>query len=352
MLKEVPEMDRLPLTQNVPTMVEPLSLSQIVQVLQQAMVNVEEPLTIAQQILAWTNGQPELTQCLLDKVATRLNYAFTGEATDLVNQQVRGYFSPDLLVSSSTQSTPATKLLHTLEEALLQDHQQNYRRLQYYQAVLLTPHKLPTGYQTEHDALVEAGLLRENTQGVVKVANPIYRRVFNAPWVDKQLNRPLIQNKGNWLLFTSLLSILAFIILQSIFRYIPLTTTHRCHQENDLRDAVLAKLSLEPIQMQTSINRLLALQDQNQLSEQCKSVLHDLQYSYGIYVSAGTHNNPVDAAQYLCQVPESYYVKRNSVPWFSRWSNIYQSTNFAESLNTYVEDNTCPGYNFLNRVSP
>lgn len=345
-------MDRPPLSQNIPTMAESLSLSQVVQALQQETAHIEEPLTIAQQILAWTNGQPELTQCLLEKVITRLNYAFTGEAIELVNQQVRNYFSPNLLTASNDQSTSVTELLGTLKEALIQDHQQNHRRLHYYQAVLLTPHKLPIGYQAEHDALVETGLLRESTQGSIKVANPIYRRVFNAPWIDQQLNRPLIQNKGNWLLLTSLLSILAFVILQSLFRYIPLTATHRCHQENDLRDAVLAKLSLEPIQMQTSINRLLALQDQNQLSEQCKSILHDLQYSYGIYVSAGTHNNPVDAAQYLCQIPESYYIERNSVPWFSRWSNIYQSTNFAESLNTYIEDNTCPGYIFLNRVSP
>ncbi|MBT9310947.1 hypothetical protein [Leptothoe kymatousa] len=346
-------MDRSPLSRpEVSTIVTSLSLSQVVHRLQQGSVVIQAPQAIAQQIMAWTNGQPELTQCLIDKVLRRLEAPFSGTALELVNQEVKDYFSPDLLAVANRDETPTISLLTRLKEVLLQDKRQDYRRLKYYQAVLLKPHNIPPGYQVENNALVEGGLLSKNARGQTKVANPIYRRVFNAPWIEQQLDRPLIQSKGNWLLLTSLLSILAFIVLQSIFRYIPLSANHHCHQETDLRDAVLAKLSLEPMQMQTSINQLLTLRAQNQLSDQCQSVLHDLQYSYGIYVSAGTHNNPIDAAQYLCQIPESYYLKRNSVPWFSRWSNIYKRIDFADSLANYVEQNPCPGYSFLNRVSP
>ncbi|MEM6255291.1 MAG: hypothetical protein AAF821_20450 [Cyanobacteria bacterium P01_D01_bin.156] len=330
-----------------------ISASQVVNFLQQSTVTVDNPLLVAQQILAWTNGQPELTYCLVKKVLSRLSQSFSGTAAELVNQQVKAYFSPELLNLHKNQRTiPVVALLHTLKESLLQDKQQKYRRLQYYQQVLLSSRRVSAGYQTEHAALVEAGLISENSQSQIKVSNPIYRRVFNAAWVEQCLDSNFSNSKAQWLLLTSLLSILAFVVLQSTFRYIPVSRTNRCLQEADLRDAVLAKVSLEPIQMQRSIERLLKLQGQKQLSTQCQSVLYDLQYSYGIYVSAGTYSNPLDAAQYLCQIPELYYKKRNSVPWFSRWSNLYERDDFAAALTDYVEQNPCPSYGFLNRVNP
>lgn len=335
----------------------PLKLSQVVQSLAGLDDAWGDPLAVAQQILAWTNSQPELTQYLVEKVMDAASQSSGQPVTltplELVNSQVKAYFSPDLLISQPSDETHAVgRLLTGIKDVLLEDRKRGCRRLQYYQTVLITPHQLPSGYQSEETILLDVGLLHRNSEGRVKITNPIYRRVFNADWVDQQLNRPFVMNKGHWILLTSLLSILAFIWLQSVFRYAPLSRTYRCNQAADLRDAIVAKLSLEPLKMRQAMNRLLILKDKGQLSEQCQSILYDLQYSYGIYVAAGTHNHPLDAVTYLCQIPESYYIERNSVPWFSRWSNIYNSINFAESLTAYVERNSCPGYTFLNRVSP
>ena len=326
-------------------------LPQVVLALSKTGISVDLQMILARQILAWTSGQPELTQYLQEKVTNALSMDTTLASAALVDEQAKTYFSPDLLTSEVSQDKSLVDFLVRMEQALLQDRQQGYRRLQYYQAVLSGLQRLPSGYQQERQALIDIGLLHENERKQIKVTSPSYRRIFNAVWIDQQLEQPFALNKGHWLLLTSLMSILVFVLLQSLFRYVPFSATNRCNQAADLRDAVVAKLSLEPQQMKQSIDHLLMLKQQNQLNHQCQDILHDLQYSYGIYVSVGTHNHPLDAAKYLCQIPEAYYVERNAVPWFSRWSNIYQGTNFAESLTSYIEKASCPAYDFLNRSS-
>jgi hypothetical protein len=329
------------------------TLPQIIQVLAQVELASDERTTIAQQILAWTNGQPELTECLAFRVLDVIPHnSDVGPPVELVNNQVREFFTPALLKTTLAQSSSMASFWIPLRETLLQDQQQNYRLLKYYQAVLLNSHHLLTGYQPEQETLLSLGLLRQDERKQIKVANPIYRRVFSVDWVEQQLSQPFRMEKGHWVLVTSLLSILMFIVLQSMWRYVPISATYRCNEATDLTEAILAKLSLDPTQMHQSINHLLSLQEQGQLSEQCQSILYDLQYHYAIHVAAGTHNHPLDAATYLCQIPESYYTERNSVPWFSRWSNLYHNTNFAESLTRYIEHNPCPSYTFLNRASP
>ena len=327
-------------------------LSQVADALAKAGIPSDQRLTIARQILAWTNNQFELTQYLLEKVINTFSQEKKTVSTALVDEQVETYFSPDLLTSDLPNHRALNALLIRLQQALLQDRQQGYQRLQYYQTVLLRSNSLHSNYADERQALLDVGLiLYDQNRDRVKVASPIYRRIFNVLWIEQQLEKPFVMNKGHWLLFTSLLSIVAFVLLQSLFRYIPLSATNGCNKAADLRDAVRAQISLNPQQMQQSIERLLLLKERNQLSGQCQDVLHDLQYSYSIYVAVGTHNHPLEAANHLCQIPESYYIERNSVPWFSRWSNIYHGTNFARSLASYVENNPCPAYDFLNRAS-
>ncbi|NEQ54323.1 MAG: hypothetical protein F6K11_30040, partial [Leptolyngbya sp. SIO3F4] len=317
-------------------------------------ISIELKSRLAQQVLAWTSGQPELTQYLQDKVVvalSALSQDMSQVSATLVDEQVKIYFSPALLRSKVPHDKPLVEVLARIEQGLLQDRQQGHRRLQYYQAVLSSSYNLSFDYRDERQALIDIGLLHENGRKQIKIASPIYRRIFNILWVEQKLEQPFILNKGHWLLLTSLLSILIFILIQSLFRYLPFSATSHCNEAADLRDAVVAKLSLNSQQMKQSIEKLRMLKEQEQLSPQCQDILHDLQYSYGIYISAGTHNHPLEAAKYLCQIPEAYYRKRNAVPWFSRWSNIYQGANFAQALSTYIEHTSCPGYDFLNRSS-
>ncbi|NJM97055.1 MAG: hypothetical protein HC800_07630 [Phormidesmis sp. RL_2_1] len=353
-----------------------LALADIAQRLAQAGIAIADR-TLAEQILAWTEGHPILTEQLLEDVIQAVAQRHSPVATmmtagdgpfanglaselanDLVNKLVKARFTPDMLAPdvlfadpSSWQSQRVSELLADIQQALVADQSQGCRLLKYYQLVLLARHHLPTGYLSEQQRLIELGLVRQDAQGNIKVANPIYRRIFSPTWVDEQLNQPFVLQKGRWILLTSLFSILTFILLQSVFRYFPWAPTHRCVQSAELRDATLASVSLAPESMEQAIDQLLTLKRQNQLSEPCQAVLYDLQYSYGIYVAASAHNNPLQAATYLCQIPESYYRERNVVPWFSRWSNLYESVDFADHLDRYVERQPCPGYDFLNRAS-
>jgi hypothetical protein len=66
------------------------TLPQIIQVLAQVELASDERTTIAQQILAWTNGQPELTECLAFRVLDVIPHnSDVGPPVELVNNQVR-----------------------------------------------------------------------------------------------------------------------------------------------------------------------------------------------------------------------------------------------------------------------
>jgi hypothetical protein len=150
------------------------------------------------------------------------------------------------------------------------------------------------------------------------------------------------------LLGSSILSILAFALLQNFGRLLPFTPLSACQREASLREAMSANNSLDETQMQAAIDRLKTLRDQNQLSTSCQDILSDLQYSEAIYLRAGQQNRPLNAAQILCEIPVAYYEDRRIKPWFTRWSNLYKTTDFPQQLQQLTRQN-CPAATFLSR---
>lgn len=303
---------------------------------------------IGQQILAWTNGQPVLTAHVIQLLLNQPSLLQDTSVVDAVNDLVQNYFSPDLLQSEATSVNRETlQLLERIHQGLLADRNMRDRLLKSYQDILLIRHPVSSGYTAEQQTLLDMGLVvQDNTKGL-KVANPIYRRVFNRPWVEDHLRQPFALNKEHWALLTGLLSILAFALLQSTFRYLPLGGTQRCSQETDLKNAIQANFSLNAQQMEQAIERLRTLQQMNELTDDCGSVLHDLEYNYAIYVEAGEKNQPFNAAKRLCRIPESFYQENNIRPWFYRWQNIYKRTDFVTLLDLYVKEENCPAYSWL-----
>ena len=301
-----------------------------------------------QQILAWTEGQPILTTYVIEIVTNQCHRLQENSVQDAINSLVQDHFSPDvfqLAISPSNQNT--LQLLKQIQNDLLAERPLRDRLLRSYRDILLFRHHIPSGYTPEQQLLLDIGLVIQDSERGLKVANPIYRRVFNRAWLEQHLQRPFTVHKEYWLLLTVLLSIVAFAVLQSTFRYLPMVETRNCTQEKELKNAIQANFSLNSQQMEQAIGHLQALQQSGELTEACAAILHDLEYNYAIYIEAGDNNQPLNAVKRLCRIPESYYQENNIRPWFYRWSNLYEKTDFNAVLARYLEQESCPAYVWL-----
>jgi len=183
---------------------------------------VSNPDAVLKQILAWTCGQPFLTQ----KVCYLAYRASRETAEGLVNiPPGTEAFWVDSLVRSRIidkwESQDEPEHLKTIGDRLLRDEQRAGRLLGIYQQILQSDPPLTPPYQggghseppllrgaggigaddsREQIELVLSGLV-EKKAGLLKVKNRIYAEVFNLEWVEKQLEqlRPYSQAFNAWI---------------------------------------------------------------------------------------------------------------------------------------------------------
>ncbi|MBD2561570.1 MULTISPECIES: WD40 domain-containing protein [Nostoc] len=178
---------------------------------------VSQPQAILQEVIYWTGGQPFLTQKLCDLItqvtfetATGMITLSPGTEALWVEQLVRSQ------IIQNWQSQDEPEHLRTIRDRLLFDEQQAGRLLGIYQQVLqaeedleresggeefspLPLHSVPSDDSREQTQLLLSGLV-ERHNGFLKIKNPIYRNVFNAQWVLRQLDnlRPYSQTFNAW----------------------------------------------------------------------------------------------------------------------------------------------------------
>ncbi len=191
---------------------------------------VNNPRTVLKEILAWTAGQPFLTQklCYLIQMLSRkaggvLTITPNGEAF-WVEELVRTH----IIKNWETQDDP--EHLKTIRDRLLKNEQLAGRLLGIYQQVLQTTEELNIKNQNgagtatclSDSALLEnvvkrrAPVLTDDSReqvelllsglaikedGYLKVKNRIYQAIFDQQWVKKHLNqlRPYSQTFNAWL---------------------------------------------------------------------------------------------------------------------------------------------------------
>lgn len=161
---------------------------------------VTEPAIVLWEILAWTGGQPFLTQklCRLITHSVQFNQA----APLSIPPGTEGFWVEQLVQSHliehwQTQDQP--EHLRTIRDRLLRQEQRTGRLLGLYQQILET-NGVAIDASPEQTELLLSGLV-EKHQDRLRVKNRIYQSVFNPAWVQAQLAklRPYSQTFDAWI---------------------------------------------------------------------------------------------------------------------------------------------------------
>lgn len=163
------------------------------------LVGVDNPQAVLREILAWTGGQPFLTQ----KVC-QLLYRVSQETQSSVMTIPPGAeaFWVESVVRSriihNWESQDEPEHLRTVSDRILRNEQRAGRLLGIYQQILQGV-EVPTDDSRETIELLLSGLVVKH-QGYLQVKNRIYQEVFNLEWVEKKLGflRPYFQAFDAW----------------------------------------------------------------------------------------------------------------------------------------------------------
>ncbi len=131
--------------------------------------------TLLEAILAWTGGQPFLTQKLCNLILNSDSKIRPEQETEFVEQVVR----EKIIENWELQDEP--QHLRTISDRILSKQSADFPLLQLYQQILERG-EIPCHNSPETTELLLSGLVSQH-QGKLKIYNQIYRVIFNANWV-------------------------------------------------------------------------------------------------------------------------------------------------------------------------
>jgi len=159
----------------------------------------ENSQALLEAILSWTGGQPFLTQ----KVCKLLKNYLNSELTE--NQKLKIEYSPDLVASlvqkkviENWEGQDEPEHLKTIRDRILCSEKRATRLLGIYHHIL-QQNEIPTDDTPQQMELRLTGLVVKKL-AKIKVYNQIYKFIFTADWVEKQLAnlRPYSESFKAW----------------------------------------------------------------------------------------------------------------------------------------------------------
>lgn len=149
---------------------------------------VPQPEEAIAQILAWTGGQPFLTQ--------KLCQLLVEESAKGYNPTVQQIVQKHIIQNWEFHDEP--EHLRTIRDRILRNQQKSGQLLGLYQLILQQQEIIVDGSR-EQAELSLSGLVRQQ-QGKLKVYNPIYAEIFNQQWVEAELKklRPYSEAFNAW----------------------------------------------------------------------------------------------------------------------------------------------------------
>ncbi|MBE9174176.1 AAA-like domain-containing protein, partial [Synechocystis salina LEGE 06155] len=160
---------------------------------------VPHPETMLHRILQWTGGQPFLTQKLCQIVQSTWREENVIIAADQEESWLNNLVQSRLINCWELQDEP--EHLRTIANRLLHNSQGVGQLLGLYQQMAIAPkHSIAIDNSREQLELLLSGLVVKD-QSKLRIRNPIYAAVFDAVWVQHQLDqmRPYAVNIREWL---------------------------------------------------------------------------------------------------------------------------------------------------------
>ncbi|OUL35322.1 AAA-like domain-containing protein [Nostoc sp. 106C] len=163
---------------------------------------VERPQIVLKEILAWTGGQPFLTQKLCNVMLKMSQMHPDKEGIIVIPPGTEAFWVENFvksLIINNWELQDEPEHLRTIRDRLLWNEQLTGRLLSTYQQ-LLQYTDIHTDDGREQIELLLSGLVVKH-QGYLKITNPIYRTIFNLAWVKQQLKnlRPYSQAFDAWM---------------------------------------------------------------------------------------------------------------------------------------------------------
>ncbi|MDJ0715311.1 MAG: AAA family ATPase [Prochloraceae cyanobacterium] len=139
---------------------------------------VSNPQVVLKEVLAWTNGQPFLTQKLCKLIRNFPSPIPTNKEGEWIEQLVRTH------VIDNWRSQDEPEHLRTIRDRLL-NSTQSVRLLEIYRQVLERGEVASVDTPEEKELLLSGLVVKQ--QGTLKVQNLIYKSIFDRSWVEQNL---------------------------------------------------------------------------------------------------------------------------------------------------------------------
>jgi ABC-type branched-subunit amino acid transport system substrate-binding protein len=154
---------------------------------------VGNPLAVLREVLAWTGGQPFLTQKLCRLIQSSSSPISQGSETKCIDELVR----KSVIENWEAQDIP--QHLRTIRDRICRSTDTNVRLLSLYQQILQQG-EIAADDNPEQIELRLSGLVVKQGNSLI-VYNRIYQDVFNQSWVDRELAqlRPYAESLKAWL---------------------------------------------------------------------------------------------------------------------------------------------------------
>jgi hypothetical protein len=151
------------------------------------------PETVLAEVLAWTGGQPFLTQKVCKLILMNSTAIEEKREAEWVEELVRSH------LIENWEATDEPVHLRTIRDRILSNERRAGRLLGLYQQILQQQDVIDDD-SPEHRTLKLTGLVVKQ-QVFLRVANRIYQEVFNLAWVEQQLDnlRPYREAFRSWL---------------------------------------------------------------------------------------------------------------------------------------------------------
>jgi hypothetical protein len=147
--------------------------------LQGLVEKVSNPQVVLKEILAWTNGQPFLTQRLCQLIRNSSSPIPTkGEA-----EWIENLVQTQVIDNWESQDEP--EHLRTIRDRILKSERQAAQLLEIYRQILQQG-EIPVVDTPQARELLLSGLVVKQ-QGFLKVHNRIYKLIFDNSWMEQHI---------------------------------------------------------------------------------------------------------------------------------------------------------------------